>query len=194
VEQQTGRAGVSGTAAQGEVPQRDEAASYYFRYIDRVGAGDVVAALEGQLEPALSFLREFSEEDSLYRYAPEKWSVREVLNHVSDAERLFAFRAFWFARGFESPLPSFEQADAAKAARADAAAWSSHVEEFRSTRLATVSLFRNLPTEAWSRRGIASDNPFTVRALAFITAGHLIHHVDILRERYRPARPSSPRR
>jgi hypothetical protein len=165
-------------------PQRDEAAAYYFGYIDRIQSPDVVAVLAGQLDETLSFLRGFSEERSLHRYAPDKWSARQVLSHVNDAERLFAFRALWFARGFESPLPSFDQDTSVAAARADEVSWARHVEEFRGIRLATESFFRNLPTEAWSRRGIASDNPFTVRALAYITAGHLDHHVAILRERY----------
>ena len=169
-------------------PARDESADYYHRYIDRVaGAGsDVVAILRSQREETLAFLRGFSEEQSLYRYAPGKWSARQVLSHVNDGERLFVFRAMWFARGFESPLPSYDQEVATAAARADAVPWARHVEEFRVTRLSTEAFFGSLPEEAWSRRGIASDNPFTVRALAYITAGHLVHHREILRERYRP--------
>ncbi|HEY1251609.1 MAG TPA: DinB family protein [Thermoanaerobaculia bacterium] len=168
------------------VPARDESAAYYHRYIDRViGAGpDVVRILEGQREETLEFLRGFSEEQSRFRYAPGKWSAREVLSHVNDCERLFVYRAMWFARGFESALPSFDQEVAAASAHADAIPWSRHVEEFRGIRLGTAAFFGNLPPEAWSRRGIASDNPFTVRALAYITAGHLVHHREILRERY----------
>jgi hypothetical protein len=94
------------------------------------------------------------------------------------------FRAFWFARGFESPLPSYDQNVASAAAQADGFSWASHVEEFRHVRLATLSFFRSLPEEAWTRSGIASDNRFTVRALAYLIAGHVDHHVAILRERY----------
>lgn len=190
--QQRGNGGSRSAAPAVGRPLGDEAAPYYARYIDRVASLDVVSVLESQLDETLAFLREFSEEQSLYRYAPGKWSARETLSHVNDAERLFAFRALWFARGFDSPLPSFDQEIAAKAAEADGVPWARHVEEFRSTRLATLSLFRNLPSEAWSRRGIASDNPFTVRSLAYITAGHLIHHTEILRERYRPAPRPNP--
>lgn len=125
-----------------------------------------------------------SNERSLYRYAPEKWSIRQVLNHVNDTERSFAFRALWFARGFEAPLPSYDQNVAASGAEADRVTWAAHVEEFRRVRLSTISLFSNMPTEAWTRSGIASDKPFTVRALAYIIAGHLTHHVKLLRERY----------
>ena len=165
-------------------PERAEAAPYYFRYIDRIANPDVVGVLETQLEETIALFSGVSEEKSLHRYAPEKWSVRQVLNHVNDCERLFVSRAFWFARGFDSSLPSFEQEVAAAAARAQEVSWADHVEEFRTVRLATVTFFRNLPEAAWSRSGIASGNPFTVRALAFIAAGHLDHHRAILRERY----------
>jgi len=165
-------------------PKRDEAAPYYFTYIDRVGGGDVVEHLARQLEEALSFCAGITEEKSLSRYAPGKWSVRQVLNHVNDGERTFLFRAFWFARGFDTPLPSFEQDVSAAAARADDVAWKDHVAEFEDVRRATLSFFRHLPDDAWDRRGIASGNPFTVRALAYILAGHVAHHRAVLEERY----------
>jgi len=165
-------------------PEPSEAAPYYFKYIDRVAAGDIVGLLETQREEALSFLAGISEEKSLHRYGPDKWSIRQVVNHVSDCERLFVSRAFWFARGFDSPLPSFDQEVCVAAAGADEVPWADHVEEFRSVRLSTLAFFRNLPDRAWMRRGIASDNPFTVRALAYIAAGHADHHTSILRERY----------
>lgn len=165
-------------------PGPDEAVPYYFKYIDRIQTEDVVGKLESQLDEALRFFRGVSEEKSLERYGPDKWSVRQVLNHVNDCERLFAFRAMWFARGFDSDLPSFDQEVCATEARADAVPWASHVEEFRGLRQSTVAFFRNLPPEAWMRSGIASGNLFTVRALAYIAAGHLAHHSAILREKY----------
>jgi DinB family protein len=165
-------------------PETTEAASYYFTYINQISGDDVLAVLEFQLPQSLGFFDTISEEKSLQRYAPDKWSFRQVLNHVSDTERSFAFRALWFARGFDTPLPSYDQNIAASGAQADRFSWASHIEDFRRVRLSTLSLFANLPPEAWMRRGIASDNPFTVRSLAFITAGHLTHHVRILRERY----------
>jgi hypothetical protein len=100
-----------------------------------------------------------------------------------------AFRAFWFARGLNTPLPSFDQDIAAAGAEADKVSWSAHIEEFRRVRLATISLFRNMPPDAWMRSGIASDNPFTVRSLAYIIAGHVAHHVKIIRERYLGSEP-----
>jgi len=165
-------------------PAPTEAAPYYFTYINQVDSEDALAVIERQLEDVVSLCSGISEEKSLHRYGPDKWSIRQVLNHVTDTERAFAFRALWFARGFESPLPDYDQNIAAGGADADQTSWADHIEEFRRVRLATISLFRNLPSEAWMRTGIASSKRFTVRAMAFITAGHVTHHVKILRERY----------
>jgi DinB family protein len=165
-------------------PQEDEAAPYYFTYINRIAGDDVLSVLEGQWEESLTFVPMISEEKSLHRYASEKWSIRQALNHITETERTTAFRALWFARGFESPLPSYDQNTAASGARADSASWAAHVEEFQHVRRSTISLFRNMPSDAWLRSGIASDNRFTVRALAYIIAGHFVHHVALLRERY----------
>lgn len=165
-------------------PDRTEAAEYYFTYIDKVGPGDICRILEEQLAETLPQLEAISEERSLHRYAPDKWSIREVLSHLNDGERLFVFRGFWFARGFDTPLPSFDQDVAVSVAGADSRSWRSHVEEFRVIRASTLAFFRNLPSEAWTRRGVASGYPFTVRALAYITAGHVTHHMGILKERY----------
>ena len=161
-------------------PAEDEAAAYYFTYINQV-TGEPI---ERQLDEVLPVLTAISEAKSLYRYAPDKWSIRQLLNHITDTERAFAFRALWFARGFDTPLPSYDQNVAAAGAEADRVSWAAHVEEFRVVRLATMSLFANLPPEAWDRSGIASDNRFTVRALAWIIDGHVTWHMNILRERY----------
>jgi uncharacterized damage-inducible protein DinB len=165
-------------------PQEAEAAPYYFTYINQAKGDDALGIIESQLEKSMAFFSGISEEGSLYRYEPEKWSIRQVLNHVTDTERAFAFRALWFARGFDAPLASYDQNVAAAGAEADRIAWGAHVEEFRRVRLATISLFHNMPDEAWTRTGIASDNRFSVRALAFIIAGHVTHHLSVLRDRY----------
>ena len=165
-------------------PQPNEAASYYSTYIDRVTSDDIVAVLTTQLDETKAFLSAISEEQSLHRYAPDKWSMRQLLGHVNDTERVFMFRALWFARGFEDPLPSFDQEIGFKAAESDQVSWASHIEEFRAIRLSTLAFFRNLPGEAWLRSGVASGNSVTVRALAYIVAGHVSHHVNVLRERY----------
>jgi hypothetical protein len=165
-------------------PQANEAAPQYFKYIDQVPGDDIVAALDRQIEPALAMLSAISEETSLKRYAAGKWSIRETLNHITDTERAFAFRALWFARGFAAPLSGYDQNVGVAGAGADSVTWAAHVEEFHRVRLATVSLFRNLPPEAWARRGTADGNLFTVRAIAYIIAGHVSHHLAVLRERY----------
>ncbi|MDQ2936720.1 MAG: DinB family protein [Acidobacteriota bacterium] len=165
-------------------PQPNEAAPYYTRYTDLVTSDDILGVLSSQLEETVKFLRGISEEKSHHRYAPDKWSMRQLLSHVNDTERLFLFRALWFARGFQDPLPSFDQNICVEGAEADNVSWASHVEEFRAIRMATIAFFRHLPAEAWLRRGIASDNPFTVRALAYIAAGHVMHHTAVLQERY----------
>ena len=165
-------------------PERTEAAPYYFTYIDRISSPDIVRVLESQLDETQTLLGGISSEKSLHRYAPGKWSIRQVLNHVNDTERVFVFRAFWFARGFEHPLPTFDQDAAVATAAADQLSWESHLEEFRAVRSATLALFKSLPEEAWMRRGVASGNSVTVRALAYIVAGHAAHHMAILQERY----------
>jgi len=165
-------------------PARDEAGDYYFGYINQVPGNLVLPVLASQLGEMLALFDGISEEQSLLRYAPDKWTIRQVLNHVSDTERLTVSRAFWFARGFDSPLPSFDQNIAVAAAAANSQQWRTLVEVFRAVRSATLTFFRSLPLEAWDRRGVASDNPFTVRALAYVVAGHAIHHNRILRARY----------
>lgn len=165
-------------------PKPDEAAAYYSMYIDRVTGDDVVGFMTTQLDETVAFLKEISEEKSLHRYAPDKWSMRELLGHVSDAERVFAFRALWFARSYPDPLPGFDQEVAVASAESDKVSWADLVDEFESVRAATLSFFRQLPDDAWSRTGTASDNLVSVRALAYSIAGHVAHHVAILRERY----------
>jgi hypothetical protein len=165
-------------------PQDSEAAPYYFTYINQVQGDNPVRVIEAQLGEALPILTGITEEKSLYRYAPDKWSIRQALNHVTDTERVFAVRALWFARGLDSPLPSYDQNIAAAGSAADGIPWVAHVEEFGHVRRASIALFKNMPNDAWMRSGIASDNRFTVRAMAFITAGHLTHHLKILREKY----------
>ena len=167
-------------------PTPDEAAPYYFTYIDQVADGDICDVLAAQRDDALTTLRAITDGQSLHRYAPGKWSLRDLVCHLSDTERLFQYRAFWFARGFDAPLPSFDEGVAVAAARADDRAWPGLVEEFDTLRAATLPFFRSLRPDDWNLRGVASGNPFTVRALAYITAGHVAHHLRIVRDRYLP--------
>ena len=166
------------------VPAKAEAAAYYFTYINSIAEDDIVGVMERQLGEATQLFSTISEDKSLHRYAPEKWSIRQSLNHVSDTERTFAFRALWFGRGFSEPLAGFDQNVGVGGARADEYAWARHVEEFGDVRRASLALFRNMPAEAWKRSGLASGNLVTVNALAYIIAGHCEHHLAILRDRY----------
>jgi len=165
-------------------PQSTEAASYYFNYIDLITSDEIVPAMESQMDETLRFLEGISEEQSLTSYAPGKWTIRELLNHVNDTERVFLFRAFWFARGYVDELPSFDQEVAAAMSNADQYSWASHVQDFQAVRASTLTFFRSLPDDAWSRSGIASGNRVTVRALAYIIAGHVAHHLAVLQDKY----------
>jgi uncharacterized damage-inducible protein DinB len=165
-------------------PAAKEFAAYYSTYVDLITSDDILGTLQAQLDMTLSALTGISEDKSLHRYSADKWSIRQLLNHVADTERVFAYRALWFARGFDTALPGFDQNVAVPAAAAEQFSWASHVEDFRAVRAATLTFFRNLPEEAWDRSGVASGNPVTVRALAYIIAGHVAHHIAILQERY----------
>lgn len=169
-------------------PERSEAKDYYWKYIDRVQEGDICGALERMGRETVAFLRTIGDAQSLHRYAEDKWSIREATGHVNDCERLFLSRAFWFARGFNSELPSFDQEIAVAAAGADAQPWAALIDEFATVRAATLSFFRALPEDAWMKTGLASGNPFTVRALAYLIAGHADYHNELLRDRYLAAR------
>lgn len=165
-------------------PERSEAADYYFLYIDQIPDTDIVDCLLRQRDAVLETLRRIPESMAGHRYEDGKWTLREVVGHLNDTERLFCARAFWFARGFDSPLPSFDQNVAMAAAQFDDRSWSGLIDEFASVREATLAFFSSLPADAWDRRGIASGNPFTVRALAYLGAGHVTHHMELIKTRY----------
>lgn len=167
-------------------PERSEASEYYFRYIDQVPDGDISTILKSQRDAARAMLLGIDERLADHRYAEDKWTLREVVGHITDTERLFVMRAFWFARGFETPLPSFDQNTAIAAGRFNTRRWADLIAEFSTVREASIALLDGLPPEAWDRSGIASDNPFSVRALAWLIAGHFEHHARIIRECYLP--------
>jgi len=162
----------------------DEAAEFYLTYINQVPEGEICDILQAQLGETMALLTGIPSERSEHRYAPDKWTIKEVVSHVNDTERVFAFRALWFGRGFDGPLPSFDQNRAMAAAQANARSWGDHVAEFQLVRSATLPVFRSFSPDAWARRGVASGHPVSVRALAYIVAGHAAHHCRILRERY----------
>lgn len=165
-------------------PASDEHAPYYASYVAQVPDGDVIATLAEQIGETLDLLRPLGDEQALFRYAPGKWSVKDVLTHMIDAERVFMYRALSFARGATDSLPSFDENAWAPAAEADAVPLDELLDEFAAVRSATVSMLAHFPPDAWRRRGIASGKGVTVRALAWITAGHERHHRRVLQERY----------
>jgi hypothetical protein len=165
-------------------PAQDEYAPYYEKYVSLVPAGDIVETLERQSADTLALLRSVPEDRAGSSYEPGKWSVKELVGHVIDTERVFSHRALRFARGDRTPLPGYEQDDYVRAANFDARPLSSIAEEFERVRAATVALLRSFDQEAWTRRGSANHNEVSVRALAHILAGHELHHINILRERY----------
>jgi hypothetical protein len=165
-------------------PDPSEYAPYYGRYITLVAGHDVVAALENQPRETLALLSALSEAQGDYRYAPGKWTIKEMLGHVIDAERVFSYRALRFARHDRTPLASFEQDDYVVAGNFADCRLADLTEEFVCVRRATLWLFRQLSAEAWMRRGIASDNEVSVRAVAYIIAGHELHHRRVLQEKY----------
>jgi uncharacterized damage-inducible protein DinB len=165
-------------------PDASEYAPYYGRYLDLVPDGDILGTLAGQIGGTLAGLRKISEADSLKRYADGKWSVREVLGHMIDTERIFAYRALRFARNDRTPLPGFEQDDYIPAAQFDRRPWAGLLEEFEALRRSNVLMFRGLGEEAWLRQGVASENPMSVRAAAYVIAGHELHHMRVLHDKY----------
>ena len=165
-------------------PDQSEAPDYFWKYIQMVPDGDVREILDKQRADTLTLITSISDARSLHRYAPDKWNIREVVGHLNDTERVFVFRAFWFARGFSSALPSFDQFTAASGAAAGERSWSSHLDEFRAVRAATLTFFENLAPAAWNRCGSVDGDHLTVRALAYIVAGHVIHHTTMLEDRY----------
>jgi hypothetical protein len=170
-------------------PEPGEYASYYEKYVALIPAGDIVSTLEAQRLQMTQLFAARSERDGNFRYAPDKWTVKEVLGHINDTERIFAYRALRIARADQTPLSGFEQDDYVRTGGFAERSLSDLAEEFVHVRSATVALFRPLAPDAWSRRGAANKNEVTVRALAFIIAGHEVHHRRILEERYFPAIP-----
>jgi hypothetical protein len=167
-------------------PDPAEHSPYFRRYVDLVPEGDVLLALHSQLRDTLAFVRAMGEADGGLRYAPGKWSLRQVLGHLIDTERVMAYRALHFARGDAAPLPSMDQDRFVAGADSDARTLADLADEFEHVRLSTIALFRPLRDEALLRRGIASGAECSVRALAWIIAGHELHHAALIRERYLP--------
>lgn len=165
-------------------PDQTEYAPYYGKYINLVPEGDILAALGRQIDDTLALLRSVPESQADSRYAPDKWSIKEVIGHLIDAERVFGYRALRFARNDSTSLQGFEQDDYVRYGGFGEQSLNDLASEYEHVRRANIFLLRGLSTEAWDRRGMASDNEVSVRALAYIIAGHELHHMNIIRSKY----------
>ena len=165
-------------------PAPTEHAPEFSKYVTLVAEGDIIQTLEQQIENSLSLLRTIPSDKANFRYAPDKWSVKELLGHVIDSERIFSYRALSFARNDQTPLPGYEQDDYVRDADFDSRNLADMAEEFATVRRATIQLFRPLNETEWLRHGKANENDVSVRALAYIIAGHELHHMAVLRSRY----------
>jgi uncharacterized damage-inducible protein DinB len=166
-------------------PGADESAPFYHGYIDKVPGeqiGEYLAAQSAEVEHLLGSLDDAT---ARFRYAPDKWSVKEVLGHLCDTERIFSYRLLRIARADATPLPGFDENAYVSPAEFDARPLAELVREFQAIRASTISLAEGLPSAAWERRGQASGKSISTRALAYIMVGHVTHHLDVLRDRYR---------
>jgi len=165
-------------------PAPEEYLAYYGRYIEQVPDGDLLQALRDGVEETRSLLEPLPESRGDFRYAPDKWSIKEVVGHLIDTERVFTYRALRFARNDATPLPGFDQDTWVPYSGFAARSLRSLLDEMRAVRGSAVALFENLDDAAWNRIGTANDARMSVRAAAYVIAGHEIHHRKILRERY----------
>ena len=165
-------------------PEPSEHVDHYNRYVDLVPETNVVTALESQLAETSRLLSTIDESRAEYRYAPGKWTIKEVLGHVSDGEKIFGYRLLSIARGDKQSLPGWDENEYATHAGFDGWSLRDLAENLALSRKANLLVIRNLPDEAWDRRGIANKNPITVRAVAYVMLGHERHHLRVLRERY----------
>jgi uncharacterized damage-inducible protein DinB len=165
-------------------PDKTEYSSVYENSITKVPDGNVLEILEKQIEETVRLLSDLDEEKASYRYAPGKWSIKQVVGHMTDSERIFSYRALRFAREDPMPLPGYEENEYVDRANFDSRSLKVLLEEFRAVRVATLALFRSFDNDIWLRQGTASGCEFSVRALAYQMAGHEIHHVGVIKERY----------
>ena len=165
-------------------PAKNEHDAYYSVYIDRVPDGNILDIIEKQIEETARFLGTIGEEKAGYRYAPDKWSIKQVIGHVIDVERVFQYRALVFARNDPARLPSMEHEDYIGSANFDDRLFADLIEEYRLVRLCGLALFESFDDDILMRTGVASDVEFSVRSVLYILAGHNIHHIDVISDRY----------
>ncbi|NMD71023.1 DinB family protein [Bacillus sp. DNRA2] len=161
-----------------------EFAPYYAPYVNRVPEGDIIEILSSQLEKTLNFILAFSDDEALFRYGAGKWSVKEVIGHIIDTERIMAYRLLAIARGETVSLPGFDEQLYVKNAQFDQLSVKELSRSYEIVRQSTTQLLKSIPHDAWTRKGLANGTETTVRALAYIIAGHELHHLNIIEKRY----------
>ena len=165
-------------------PINEEFPSYFEKYIDLVSEGSLEDALNKQIEDTSALLSGISEKQANYRYALDKWTLKEVIGHITDTERIMSYRLLRIARGDQSPLAGYDDESYVKEAAFHSCSLPDLLKDFSAVRQSTVSLVRSLPEDVWSRKGIANNSEISVRALAYIIAGHELHHVKIIKDKY----------
>lgn len=165
-------------------PAENEYPKYYQPYVNLVSECDLVQLLKENLKEIILLVEGISEEESMHRYAPGKWSVKEVLGHITDTERIMSYRLLRVSRGDQTPLAGFNESDYVEAAQTNNLPLKAILEDFKAARNATITLIQNTPVKAWNNQGNANGMPITTRAIAYIIAGHEIHHRKIIEERY----------
>jgi hypothetical protein len=165
-------------------PQEGEYAPYYITYIGKVPKGNILVLMERQIDSVKELFKNISEEKSLYRYAPDKWSIRQVLGHINDGEHIFPYRALRFSRNDKNNIEGFDQNEFIKESNFDDVALDNLLAEFIKVREANILMFKNFSEEMWTRSGIANNNKITVRAIPYIMYGHVFHHLNVIKEKY----------
>jgi uncharacterized damage-inducible protein DinB len=165
-------------------PGPDESIAYYHRYIDKVAGEDISDQLQAQLREVEQLFEGLTDRAALARYAAGKWSIKEIIGHLIDTERIFGYRLLRIARGDTTPLPGYDENAYTPEGEFDERPLDQLLAEFRAVRESTAALIEGLPAQAWERRGIANGQPISTRALAYIMVGHVTHHLGVLRERY----------
>jgi len=167
-----------------ERPTKEEYGGHFGTYIDIVPEGNIVDILADDLKSTSEFLSDLPLEKAEHRYAPGKWSIKEVIGHIADTERIMSYRLLRIARGDSTPLPGFDQDEYMKYVDFDVYTLSDLIENYISVRKATLSLVRGLTDEAWARTGTASNTVMSAKALAYVVAGHGLHHIRIVKDKY----------
>ena len=165
-------------------PEVSEFSEFYLTYVNSVPDGDLLKILKENLEKTTAVAEGLSEKAGQSRYAPGKWSIKEVLGHMTDTERIMSYRLLRIGRGDRTPLAGFNENDYIDASNFDRLSIQQIIEDFTAVRKATITLINNMPEEAWENIGVANNNETTTRALAYIIAGHALHHLKIINERY----------